>query len=89
MNICRKCRIRGHVQGVFFRDTTRYEAQRLGLTGYARNLRDGSVEVLACGVEAKVNQLCDWLWEGSSMSHVEQIDCETVDTPPLTHFTTE
>ncbi len=88
MNICRKCQVRGRVQGVFFRDTTRYEAQRLGLTGYARNLRDGSVEVLACGSESKVHQLCDWLWHGSPLARVEQVDCETVNTPPPANFTT-
>lgn len=89
MNICHQCRVRGRVQGVFFRDSTRHEAQRLGLTGYARNLNDGSVEVLACGSEAKVRQLCDWLWQGSPMAEVEQVDCEMVDTPSPANFTTE
>lgn len=89
MNLCRQCRVTGRVQGVFFRDSTRHEAQRLGLTGYARNLPDGSVEVLACGSDAKVRQLCDWLREGPPMAEVEQVDCQTVDTPPPSHFTTE
>ncbi len=89
MNLCRQCRVTGRVQGVFFRDSTRHEAQRLGLTGYARNLSDGSVDILACGSEPKVRQLCDWLWQGSPMADVDQVDCETVDTPPPTHFTTE
>ncbi|MFP3874228.1 MAG: acylphosphatase [Thiohalophilus sp.] len=89
MNLCRQCRVRGRVQGVFFRDSTRHEAQRLGLTGYARNLADGSVEVLVCGSDAGVRQLCDWLQEGPPMAQVDQVDCETVDIPPPSHFTTE
>lgn len=89
MNICRQCRVTGRVQGVFFRDSTRQQATRLGLTGHARNLRDGSVEVLACGSETRVHQLCEWLWHGSPMADVKQVECETVDVPPTTHFTTE
>ena len=89
MSICRKCQVQGKVQGVFFRDSTRQQAERLGLTGHAKNLPDGSVEVLACGSEAGIQQLCDWLWDGSLMAHVEQVDCQTVDTPPPTHFTTK
>jgi len=46
---CAKFIICGRVQGVFFRASTRTEATRLGLDGYAKNLADGSVEVLACG----------------------------------------
>jgi len=88
MNICRQCQVHGRVQGVFYRDTTRHEAQRLGLTGHARNLRDGSVEVLVCGSESKVHQLCDWLWQGSPLAKVEQVDCKSVDIPPPAHFTT-
>ncbi|STJ81425.1 acylphosphatase [Escherichia coli] len=43
----------GRVQGVGFRYTTQYEAKRLGLTGYAKNLDDGSVEVVACGKKGR------------------------------------
>jgi len=45
------------VQGVFYRATCVRKAESLGLTGYARNLTDGRVEVLACGDEAAVNEL--------------------------------
>jgi acylphosphatase len=51
----------GRVQGVFFRASTREQAVRLGVTGYARNLPDGQVEVLVCGDPQAVGQLKDWL----------------------------
>jgi len=49
--VCIIAWIYGRVQGVGFRYTTQYEAKKLGLTGYAKNLDDGSVEVVACGDE--------------------------------------
>ena len=45
----------GRVQGVGFRYSTQHEAVKLGITGYARNLDDGSVEVLACGEAMQVH----------------------------------
>lgn len=54
----------GRVQGVGFRYTTQHEAQRLGLTGYAKNMDDGSVEVVACGESDRVEQLMKWLKAG-------------------------
>ncbi len=58
------CLVYGRVQGVGFRYTTQYEAKRLGLTGYAKNLDDGSVEVVACGEEGQVGKLMQWLKRG-------------------------
>ena len=66
----------GRVQGVFYRASTRNRAEVLGVAGYARNLPDGSVEVLACGDEAAVMALCDWLWQGSPASHVTAVTVE-------------
>lgn len=60
--------VHGLVQGVGFRYSTQREAQRLGLTGYARNMDDGSVEVLACGEAEKVGQLVEWLKAGGPRS---------------------
>ncbi|MDU3076405.1 MAG: acylphosphatase, partial [Mixta calida] len=54
---CIKAWVYGRVQGVGFRYSTQAQAQQLGLTGYARNLDDGSVEVLACGDNAQLEQL--------------------------------
>ena len=63
---CVKYRIHGRVQGVGFRFNVWREAIRLGLTGYTRNLEDGSVEILACGTESQLNQLRHWLEEGGA-----------------------
>ena len=53
--MCKKCLVGGRVQGVFYRATAARRAQELGIHGYARNLADGRVEVLACGEEAAVH----------------------------------
>lgn len=56
--------VHGVVQGVGFRYSTQAEAKKLSLTGYARNLDDGSVEVLACGKSEAVEALIAWLKAG-------------------------
>lgn len=83
--VCRRCYVSGRVQGVFFRATTQAEAQQLGVTGYARNLRDGRVEVLACGAHSQVEALCAWLAQGPAHAQVSDVNCEAAaDTPPAT-----
>lgn len=72
----RRCIVRGRVQGVWFRDSTRRKALQLGLSGSAVNRADGSVEVIASGPSGSVQALCDWLWEGSPMSEVSSVECE-------------
>ena len=66
--VCIIARVYGRVQGVGFRYTTQYEAKKLGLTGYAKNLDDGSVEVVACGEEGQVEKLMQWLKSGGPRS---------------------
>ncbi|MEJ2141687.1 MAG: acylphosphatase [Gammaproteobacteria bacterium] len=79
MSYCIKCIIKGRVQGVFYRDTTRTRARELGLAGHAYNLMNGDVEVVACGKEAKVKQLQEWLWQGPEHADVIDVLCEEVD----------
>lgn len=86
--ICVRCHVAGRVQGVFFRASAREEAQRLGLTGYARNLPDGRVEVLACGLADAVGELRDWLRRGPPQADVSGVACEPIDYQPLTSFGT-
>lgn len=73
-NIRLRLLIEGRVQGVWFRDSTRHEAVRLGLTGWARNTRDGRVEVLAEGPEESVRDLVEWCHEGPPLARVDRVD---------------
>ncbi|MFH8134046.1 acylphosphatase [Pantoea osteomyelitidis] len=66
--ICMKVWVHGSVQGVGFRYSTQSQAKTLGLQGYARNLHDGSVEVLACGEQDQVDALIAWLKAGGPSS---------------------
>lgn len=74
--IARRCFVSGRVQGVFYRASARERAEAFGVTGYARNLADGRVEVLACGPAAAVDSFCDWLWQGSPAAHVTAVEAE-------------
>jgi acylphosphatase len=78
--ICKKCLVAGRVQGVFYRGSAARRAQELAIRGYARNLPDGRVEVLACGDEEAVGVFVSWLWTGSSASKVTSV--EVVDVSP-------
>ncbi len=72
--ICVRFCIHGRVQGVFFRASTRTQALQLGLTGYAKNLADGSVEVMACGDAIAVDLLHRWLQQGPPSARVDQVE---------------
>jgi acylphosphatase len=88
---CAKFIVTGRVQGVFFRASTREEAHRLHLTGYAKNLSDGSVEVLACGNDAAIEALERWLHVGptaASVANVTRSEYSTADAEELTSFRT-
>ena len=65
--------ISGRVQGVFYRASTREQALRLGLSGHARNLADGRVEVVAHGAPEALDALERWLWQGPPAAAVEQV----------------
>lgn len=73
--ICKRCLIEGRVQGVFYRATTQKQASRLGLTGWVRNLPDGSVEAAIQGEPKQVERMIGWLWEGPTYSHVTSVRC--------------
>ena len=69
--------VHGRVQGVFFRDFARYHAQRLGLTGWVRNPPGGrTVELVAEGPPAVLEELVDHLREGPPEAHVLKVDVE-------------
>jgi acylphosphatase len=66
-------RIKGRVQGVCFRDSTRQRAGELGVRGWVRNRRDGDVEVLAEGPRDRVDALVAWCHKGPPAARVEQV----------------
>ena len=78
--VCKKCVVGGRVQGVFYRATAARRAHELAIRGYARNLPDGRVEVLACGEDEAVQAFVSWLWIGSSASKVTSVEVD--DAPP-------
>ncbi len=76
--LCNRCLVSGRVQGVFYRASAQQRAQELGVRGYARNLADGRVEVLACGEASAVKAFVGWLWTGSSASRVTAVEVSEV-----------
>jgi acylphosphatase len=74
--------VRGRVQGVGYRAFVLREARRLGLAGYARNLPDGSVEVVAGGDALQLDVLAERLRAGPPLARVDGIERSDVDPPP-------
>ena len=72
--------VSGRVQGVFFRDTCRDEARRLGVHGWARNLADGRVELVFEGDPDAVLTMCNWSQHGPPRAQVTHI--EITEEPP-------
>lgn len=69
----RHLQIRGKVQGVYYRASMVEEALRLGLSGWVRNRRDGSVEAMACGTPAQLELLTAWARRGPPAAIVTEV----------------
>jgi len=69
----------GDVQGVFFRANTREKAIWLGLTGWARNVRDGSVEIIAEGEKENLEKLLEWCSHGPAAASVSKVEHEWLE----------
>lgn len=76
-----RLRIHGRVQGVWFRESMRQEAERLGASGWVRNAPDGSVEATVQGSETAVDALVDWARRGPPQARVDRV--ESVETNGL------
>lgn len=86
--ICKKALVEGKVQGVFFRESTREQALKHGVTGHAKNLPDGRVEVVMCGNRQALKSLSEWLWKGSPDARVTHVEIEDLDTHAPDTFAT-
>jgi acylphosphatase len=76
---CARFRVRGRVQGVFYRASAGARARELGLRGWVRNGDDGSVEVVACGTTAQLEAIAAWLAVGPRDARVESV--QRMDEP--------
>ena len=75
--------VSGKVQGVYYRASTRDHAIALGVMGSARNLDDGSVEVVAIGTGNAISELERWLWQGPPAAAVADVRREELSAAPL------
>ena len=66
--------VRGRVQGVYFRASAQREARQLGLTGWAKNRKDGAVELVAEGEEDQVKDFLSWAQQGPSTARVDKVE---------------
>ena len=72
--VSKHLRIHGQVQGVGFRWSLAREAQRLGVTGWVRNRRDGSVEAVVCGSDVEIGSLVAWAHRGPAAARVVRVE---------------
>jgi acylphosphatase len=77
--VTRRLAIHGLVQGVWYRESMRREAERLGVTGWVRNRPDGSVEALVQGSPAAVEAITAWSRRGPDQARVERVDASPAE----------
>lgn len=78
MNVSYIAHVSGKVQGVYFRASSQQVAIEHSLSGYARNLADGDVEVLMCGEQHNIDKMLKWLAHGPPEAEVENVDAKQV-----------
>lgn len=84
--VCQKAIVSGKVQGVFYRKSCQTQAYRFSVAGYAKNLPNGDVEVLAIGEATKVEELILWLSKGPPGSRVDQVQVTELEMQTKTEF---
>ena len=85
--LARRYFVRGRVQGVGFRWFVQKNAAELRISGYARNLDDGRVEVYAIGTPEQLNELNGMLWRGPRMSDVRSVEEQEAAMESVSGFT--
>lgn len=78
MNVSYITHLSGKVQGVSFRSLSQQMAIDCGLSGYARNLSDGNIEVLVCGEQNSVDKMLSWLHQGPPEAIIDEIEQKQV-----------
>jgi acylphosphatase len=78
MNVCCIVHVSGTVQGVYFRASSQQQAIEYGLSGYARNLADGDVEVLLCGQQDSIDKMLAWLSHGPEQAEVTELQHKNI-----------
>lgn len=84
--MCYLANVSGKVQGVYFRVSCQQIAIDLQLSGYAKNLSNGNVEVLMCGEKANIDKMLLWLKEGPEQAQVANVDYSEVAWQEYNHF---
>jgi acylphosphatase len=67
-------RISGHVQGVWYRASTKQKAEELGITGWVKNTSDGAVEAVFAGEEEVVDAMISWCQKGPRLAKVTNVE---------------
>jgi len=83
---CMRFFILGKVQGVWFRASTKKKADELNIKGWAKNLSDGRVEVMACGEASQLEELYEWLKDGPYLAKVKDCTKEEAAWQQFTEF---
>jgi len=81
-----KIEITGKVQGVAFRYSAKTVADALGITGYAKNLYDGSVEIVANGDEIALQQFIQWCQQGPTRARIKNVDLTIISEKVFERF---
>jgi acylphosphatase len=87
MKVSKLLKIHGKVQGVFYRESMKQEAGRLGVTGWVRNRKDGTVEALVQGEASSIEEMLAWCRQGPPGAEVNKVDEKAVsEETALTEF---
>ena len=81
--------VSGAVQGVFFRASSQQIAIDNCISGYARNLADGDVEVLMCGEQENIDKMLDWLKDGPDLAEVNNLQHKQIQWQDHSFFSIE